>query len=179
MMTQNGPLPTISDRALAAVIDYGIYCAFYFVCIVFLTSGSVFRVTLQTASSMAWLLTTLFWLLYFPVAEAYFQKTLGKALYGLRVLKADGSELQLKDTFKRHIADSADFGALGIAAIIAARRTDLRQRLGDLWVGTVVVSDVQVTCPRCEARINIPGSQTLRSVFICPACRASIPWEHV
>lgn len=180
MTTQTGPLPSVSDRALAALIDYGIYGAFYFSCTVFLTSSSAFHTPNQPASPMASLLTTVFWLLYFPLSEAAFQKTLGKALYGLRVLKVDGSALHLKDTFKRHIADSVDFfGSAGIAAIIAAGRTDLRQRLGDLWAQTVVVGDTTVTCPRCEERVSIPGSETLRSAFTCPACQASISWESV
>ena len=46
---------------------------------------------------------------------------------------------RLLDSIKRRICDWIDFALLGLPAFIIANNTSLRQRLGDLWAGTVVV----------------------------------------
>ena len=63
----------------------------------------------------------------------------------LQVVKLNGTAYSLLDSIKRRICDCIDFALLGLPAFIIANNTSLRQRLGDLWAGTVVVDVPQET----------------------------------
>ena len=71
--------------------------------------------------------------------EMLTKMSLGKAILGLRVEALDGSRLDILSAIKRRVADVIDFGLYAIPAFIAYRKTERRQRLGDLWADAVVL----------------------------------------
>ena len=77
-------------------------------------------------------------LLYFPVSEGHFGKTLGKHLLGLRVLHQDGTRLPLGRAFLRRLSLYFDFLVLDALFVPF---TEKKQRAFDLVAKTVVVRE--------------------------------------
>ena len=84
-------------------------------------------------------LTVLLWVLYMPVCEASFGRTLGKGLFDLKVIKVDGSPLTFIDTLKRHVLDSIELNGNVLVGILVLRFSSTGQRLGDMWGRTRVI----------------------------------------
>lgn len=77
-------------------------------------------------------------LFYFPVMEHMFGWTIGKRVFGMRVLKEDGTPIGLGAAFIRRL--SYYFDILALDAIFVPF-TKMRQRAFDRVAGTVVVKD--------------------------------------
>jgi len=77
--------------------------------------------------------------LYFPILEGRFGQTLGKKLFGLRVLREDGLPINYKEAFLRRI--SYYFEVLPVDALFIPF-TARRQRAFDIVARTIVVRQV-------------------------------------
>lgn len=77
-------------------------------------------------------------LLYFTVPVAAWSTTLGKLLFGLRVVRNDGSKIGIGRAFCRHLCYSISFLILGIGFLMVGLREDKRG-LHDLICDTKVV----------------------------------------
>ncbi|MCB2197933.1 RDD family protein [bacterium] len=77
-------------------------------------------------------------LFYFPVMEHMFGWTIGKRVFGMRVLREDGTPVGLGAAFVRRL--SYYFDILALDAIFVPF-TKMRQRAFDRVAGTVVVKD--------------------------------------
>jgi uncharacterized RDD family membrane protein YckC len=130
------PRAYIKLRILATLIDYTIYGIFFFI-YVYLFGHSTQDGAMQV-TGMAALLLPIVWFFYFVVLEAV-SSTPGHDLCKLKVVKADGSKVTVKDAFKRRICDPIDIFMYGIPAMICISKTEKHQRLGDLLAGTLVV----------------------------------------
>jgi uncharacterized RDD family membrane protein YckC len=86
---------------------------------------------------------------YFGLSEGYFRgKTLGKHLFGLRVIQEAGYPITLWGAILRNIvraADSLSFYGVGFVTMIVAGNF---RRLGDLVARTVVIEERRVSVPR-------------------------------
>lgn len=78
-------------------------------------------------------------LLYFPILEGRFGQTLGKKLFGLRVLREDGLPINYKEAFLRRI--SYYFEVLPVDALFIPF-TARRQRAFDIVARTIVVREL-------------------------------------
>lgn len=83
---------------------------------------------------------------FYPV---YFELTKngvtpGKKLFGLRVLKIDGTPLSFSDSIIRNLLRAVDLFPLYLPGLLSMVLTDRFQRLGDLAAGTLVVHDQRV-----------------------------------
>lgn len=86
---------------------------------------------------------------YFVVCEGFFNgKTLGKHLFGLRVIHERGYALTFWAAMLRNLLRAADALPLYGAAFITMVCSRRFQRLGDLAAGTVVVTERRVVLPR-------------------------------
>lgn len=86
-------------------------------------------------------LTTAFGLLYFILLEGYLDgQTLGKKLLGIKVVREDGGELELRGAVIRNVLRIIDalpfFYVIGIIVIVVS---DENQPIGDLVGDTYVV----------------------------------------
>src|SRR5690606_23960109 len=81
---------------------------------------------------------------FYPVVWelAYRGQTPGKVALGLRVIRDDGTPLDLGSSVLRNLLRTADFlPMLNIAALVTMAANRQFKRLGDLAAGTVVVYD--------------------------------------
>ncbi|HSB92451.1 MAG TPA: RDD family protein [Flavitalea sp.] len=134
-------LAQISKRIIASLIDYFLFSMAYAMLLLAFGKEGKFDDGRTTIELTGWLnsIPVFLWILTFPLMEAFEGKTLGKKLMKLQVMKLNGTRYTLLDSCKRRICDWIDFALLGLPALIIANNTSLRQRLGDLWAGTVVV----------------------------------------
>jgi uncharacterized RDD family membrane protein YckC len=79
-----------------------------------------------------------FYLAYTALAEALFARTLGKAIFGLRVANLDGSRVTARAAVVRNILRIVDL-TLALFPLVMVFFSPLRQRLGDVAAGTLVV----------------------------------------
>jgi len=131
------PPEVLWRRALAAIIDYGVFFMILFAHI---------RTYGTKIDDNTWVVTglgnTLFyfvvWFAYFPAAEGIWGRTLGKACLGLRVVADKGGRVSFGAAIKRHLLDFIDLIYFGTVAIAVTSRGTPR-RLGDRWAHTLVV----------------------------------------
>ena len=77
---------------------------------------------------------------YWIIPEWLQEATLGKAIFSLRVASVDGKNLTFGQVMKRNVLRLIDFFPFYLTGFLAACLTPNRQRLGDLWAKTIVVS---------------------------------------
>lgn len=93
-----------------------------------------------TSTAVAWPWLTLLGLLYFAVPEAMFGATPGKHWMRLKVVRADGAPLAVRDVVVRNVLKPVDFlPILYVLGGVLVMATPRAQRLGDLAAGTTVV----------------------------------------
>ena len=95
---------------------------------------------MATTTAVAWPWLMVLGVVYFTVAEAMFGTTPGKRWMHLKVVRADGAPLTVRDVLVRNVLKPVDFLPIfyllgGVFVIL----TPSAQRLGDLAAGTTVV----------------------------------------
>ena len=82
-------------------------------------------------------LSLLTYLLHTTVAEMICGQSVGKMLFGARIVGPDGQAPSVRSVLVRNLLRMVDLGPVGVALILL---TPLHQRLGDLAAGTVVIA---------------------------------------
>jgi uncharacterized RDD family membrane protein YckC len=77
-------------------------------------------------------------LAYFVLAEALFERTIGKELMGLRVARLDSKRLDLWSSFVRNISKIAFILLIVDVAVGLGTHGDGRQKYSDRYIGTTV-----------------------------------------
>lgn len=151
----------VASRLLAIALDLLALAVIYtvlliLVVVLFSDVEGVAGAALAVVGSLA------LYLGWFCASEAIFQRTLGKAALGLRVVSLDGTPVRFVQSFLRAIMGVVDFFLVpfGFVAIVSTLMSRNDQRLGDLAAGTLVVR------------------QRTASGFVAPAVFPSPPgWE--
>ena len=129
-------------RYLAAIVDYLIVWGFS----IFI--GIMFGETYITAEGnrdfqfdeLNPLYGTLFWLVIMPITEGSTGQTIGKMIFGLKVVSHDYTDTSIGKSIVRHLCDIIDyFPFFGIVGLIVASNNKNNQRVGDLIAKTIVV----------------------------------------
>lgn len=142
----NPSLPSKGRRWLAALIDYGLYFACYTLVIIYWgqKTTDIEGVTSYSVDGFpAFFIFSLWWVLL-PVLEGLTGQTLGKALFGLKVIKANGRRASVGNCIVRHLFDIVDGFFFGVVGIAVASGNKEKQRVGDLVAKTIVISSKQV-----------------------------------
>ena len=160
--------PKLLRRSLAAIIDYGIFIAFFvwFVS----TYGDPNEEGGYSIHGLKGAWIEIFWLCYFPILESLTGQTLGKKILGLKVVAISGREISFWQALKRHLLDIFDFFCFGIIAFIAIKNTPAHQRLGDLWAKTIVIGGDEFTCTNCREKLTLTANEIIENTFVCPCC---------
>ncbi|MBO9202299.1 MULTISPECIES: RDD family protein [Niastella] len=81
------------------------------------------------------------WLVILPGYETFNKgQTIGKVMFGIRVLNHDGSKLDIVSSIVRHLFDFVDFLPFGgMVGVATANSNKKAQRVGDLVAKTIVV----------------------------------------
>ncbi len=141
------PLAPLIPRFLAGMIDalpLVVVPAF-----VFFTSPSLEDATLRMDDPIiqAWLGGAgLIYLAYTAVAEMLFSRTLGKYLFRMRIANLDGSRPTARAALLRNVMRLVDL-TLALFPLVMVFLSPLRQRIGDVAAGTLVVRADVVTPP--------------------------------
>jgi uncharacterized RDD family membrane protein YckC len=99
--------------------------------------GSIFRS--QTAGWAFGLFSFLIFLTYFTYLEGSTGQTVGKMLMKIKVIRADGGKVDMKQAFTRNILRVIDGLLVYLIGAILLWKSDKKQRLGDSIAQTVVV----------------------------------------
>lgn len=135
-------------RLPAYLLDFMIRTAVLFVAFMFMIAGGMIG-SFGISVGMYLILWFVIDWAYFGLSEGYFRgKTLGKHVFGLRVIQEEGYPITLWGAFLRNIvraADSLSFYGVGFMTMIVAGKF---RRLGDLVARTVVIEERRVSVPR-------------------------------
>jgi uncharacterized RDD family membrane protein YckC len=127
-------------RAVATVVDYGILFAVYFAYVY--QFGSETSEGFQVQGCGHFLALLLAWIVWLPLPEALFGRTLGKWGFDLLVLAADGRRASTSQSFLRRLLDPIDLlFFFGLVGFVVAKTNALHQRIGDLVAKTRVVDE--------------------------------------
>ncbi len=137
------PQARLGDRFLAVVLDSCLMAAAFAVIGMWAASrwGGFTATGFQLEGRAAWVAggaTLALGLLYYWITEGLFGATLGKAIIGLVVRKADGRPCGLGASLIRNLLRLVDGLGVYLVGFLAAVLSRSRQRIGDRVAGTVV-----------------------------------------
>ena len=136
-------------RLQAYLVDLLIRVAVLFVCACLFSMAGAF-VSAGVSAGLYLVLWFVFDWFYFGLSEGLFRgKTMGKHLYGLRVIKEEGYPITLWAALLRNFVRAADslpmlYGVGFLTMLIAGQF----RRLGDIVARTVVIEERRVRVPR-------------------------------
>ena len=104
--------------------------------------------TQATTTTVDWPWLVLITFLYFFLQEAAFGTTLGKAIFGLRVVDLNGERISWRAALIRNVLLFVDVLLSSLVAAISMAISPNRQRVGDRFARTLVVS--AVTAPLAD-----------------------------
>ena len=138
------PVATLGDRCIAIVLDSAVLCALFAV----VDAWAFFRWSVPATSGwnitgasvlISVVLDIGIFFVYLWLLEAAFGATVGKAMVGIRVLGNDGRSALAASAIRNllRVVDGLGFYLVGFMVASCSR---MRQRIGDLCAGTVVVA---------------------------------------
>jgi uncharacterized RDD family membrane protein YckC len=136
----NLPLARKRMRFLASLIDYLIYCIFYWVIASAYGSISTSNGSFHSeVNGLPAVFCFAFWFII-PVSEGLFGQSFGKFACDLKVMDITHSQATMSQCIIRHLFDLVDFFPfLGITGLLVASNNTSNQRVGDLVARTIVV----------------------------------------
>ena len=140
-------------RVLAGVIDLLVLAAG--AAVIFYAAGALGGGDAEFTPALG--VVVLGWALYYYFAcESGGGQTLGKRAMGLRVMRADGSQADMREIFVRtilRVIDGLFLYLVGLVAMLLSGQR--RQRLGDMAAGTIVV-DARAAAPVVTPAVVMP-----------------------
>src|SRR5260370_30849676 len=134
-----------AKRVIAYVVDVAIVSVAVYVLVLVVALPSFPAFFFGQTFPFAWLwgfwfggIAPLIILAYFVLAEALFERTLGKELMGLRVARLDTKRLDLWSSFVRNISKIAFILLIVDVAAGLGTHGDGRQKYSDRYIGTIV-----------------------------------------
>ena len=107
----------------------------------------------DTAAFFTFSMASIYWLLYYWVLEGLFGTTLGKLVMNLRVVRVDGSKIDLRKSLIRNLLRLIDAIGVYLVGFLVAVFSQKRQRLGDHAAGTIVVQRDAAKAVRVAATV--------------------------
>ena len=128
-------------RSLAAIIDAAVVlCLWYLIIAKWGTSVREGRYHETYLTGIPGMLLIIGVAAYWIVPEWLAGATFGKWCFDLRVATLNGGKISFSQSVKRNVLRLVDFFPWYLTGFIAAKLSPQRQRLGDLWARTIVVS---------------------------------------
>ena len=157
------PLAGPVSRCLAWLLDAACLMAFAKIMQVVVALLGIFSKDLSQAFSI--LLYFIFYLGYTMALEWYWNgQTLGKRLFGLRVMDVRGLRLRPSQIVIRNLLRAVDsLPALYLLGGVVCLASRYAQRLGDIAANTIVVQSAKVTAPRIDAVLAENRYNSLRA----------------
>ncbi len=134
-----------AKRVIAYIIDVAIVSVAVYFLLLLVALPSLPAIFFGQTFPLAWFLG--FWLggvaplivlAYFVLAEALFERTIGKELMGLRVRRLDGKRIDLWSSLVRNVSKIAFILLVLDVAVGLGTHGDGRQKYSDRYIGTSV-----------------------------------------
>jgi uncharacterized RDD family membrane protein YckC len=145
LMDDRGFLDQWAKRVIAYIIDVAIVSVAVYVLVLAVALPAFPAIFFGQTLPFGWFwgfwlggIAPLIILAYFVLAEALFEKTIGKELMGLRVARLDGKRLDLWSSIVRNISKIAFILLIIDVAAGLGTHGDGRQKYSDRYVGTIV-----------------------------------------
>jgi uncharacterized RDD family membrane protein YckC len=158
----------VGRRFLAILIDYIVGLLWTFPFIDIDRSPGYFHAQLRGGGFLASFAISV---VYFTVMEGFLGATVGKFMTGIRVVKEDGSRLDVGAALIRNLLRVVDAFFLYLVGAIFVWTSPLKQRLGDRVAKTVVVTAGSVGAGSGVA--GPPGSQAGSQAWMPPTSPAA------
>jgi uncharacterized RDD family membrane protein YckC len=147
----------VGPRALALIIDSLIFGlgACCVLLIVALGSGGEFK----TTGGPAWIINgvfTLIFIAYFVVLESTSGATLGKRVLKLKVVKVDGSPIEMREALIRNVLRIVDGFFFYLVGAVLIWTDPNKQRLGDRLASTIVVRNAPAPYDTNTPNVSTP-----------------------
>ncbi len=149
-------LAGMGDRAIATILDAAVVGAIYALVGMWAAvrwggvTGNGFKLY-STAANVTFGIVGIFGFLYVWLLEGVLGATLGKFILNVRVRRADGGTIGLKQSLIRNLLRLIDGIGVYFVGFLIAIFSHLKQRLGDHLAKTVVVQRDSGPLPRAEA----------------------------
>ena len=134
-----------AKRAIAYIIDVAIVSVAAYILLLIVALPALPAIFFGQTFPFAWFwgfwlggIVPLIILAYFVLAEALFERTIGKELMGLRVARLDNKRLDLWSSFVRNISKIVFILLVVDVAVGLGTHGDGRQKYSDRYVGTIV-----------------------------------------
>ncbi len=134
-----------AKRVIAYIIDVAIVSFAAYILLLIVAFPALPAILFGQTFPFAWFwgfwlggIVPLIVLAYFVLAEALFERTLGKELMGLRVARLDNKRLDLWSSLVRNISKIAFILLIVDLAVGLGTHGDGRQKYSDRYIGTVV-----------------------------------------
>ena len=134
-----------AKRVVAYIIDVAIVSAAVYVLLLAVALPTLPAIFFGQTFPFAWFwgfwldgIAPLIVLVYFILAEALFERTLGKEVMGLRIARLDGKHLDLWSSFVRNLSKIAFVLLIADVAVGLGTHGDGRQKYSDRYIGTIV-----------------------------------------
>jgi uncharacterized RDD family membrane protein YckC len=160
-------------RVLAALIDLVVVGAGG--ALILAAAGALGSESADRSSALAAVI--LGWALYYYFAcEASGGQTLGKRLLKLRVLRADGAPVGMREVAVRSVLRVVDGIGLYLVGLIVMLATgERRGRLGDLAAGTIVADASRSAAPSPAPLVAPPPADTGPVAAAAPSATITLP----
>jgi len=134
-----------AKRVIAYIIDVAIVSVAMYVLLFIIALPTLLAIFYGQTFPFAWFwgfwlggIVPLIILAYFVLAEAMFERTIGKELMGLRVARLDSKRLDLRSLLVRNISKIAFILLIVDVAVGLGTQGDGRQKYSDRYIGTTV-----------------------------------------
>jgi uncharacterized RDD family membrane protein YckC len=134
-----------AKRVIAYIIDVAIVSVASYVLLLAVALPALPAIFFGQTFPFAWFwgfwlggISPLIILVYFVLAEALFERTIGKELMGLKVARLDSKRLGLWSSFVRNISKIAFILLIVDVAVGLGTHGDGRQKYSDRYIGTIV-----------------------------------------
>ncbi|MEZ4843572.1 MAG: RDD family protein [Bacteroidia bacterium] len=136
-------LASLSERIIAFFVDFIVMIILYYFVVVIIfyrlieIEGDGYDTKFRVWIMIFYLILSLYSLLFETVMGG---KSPGKAVLGIKVVKADGGQPSFIDYFRRWVLRWIDiWGSLGMVAVGSIQTSNISQRIGDKLADTIVV----------------------------------------
>ena len=130
--------------------------------------------------NIRWLLISLVYLGYFILSEAMWSKTVGKKLFGLKIMRMNGEPLSWTSAIVRSLFRVVEvnpilLGALpGALTVLFSKR---KQRMGDIFAETLVVQRDVTAVDIVDDYLSLEDIQDLPEPDMIPENKYT-PWKE-
>ena len=166
-------LARLIDTILGLVLGFGIGIVVGIVFFLLARAGLMrpdWAQQLQHFSILGVLVSLLGAWMYHTVVEGVASSSVGKLMCGLWVVDLQGRPIGVGAALKRGLAYHWDALFLGLVGYESMRKTPLRQRYGDVWAKTIVVSKADggptPAVPASRAALGVLAGLAVWSAFL-------------